>query len=92
MSKELHPCRVRVPPRNDVAVQDLKEAAGQFLLYELALRQSETESDRSLFLAVREAVYNSVFVEGVGKLFLNNNSLRLIVFDPDEEEILLWIK
>lgn len=74
------------------AVQDLKEAAGQFLLYELALRQSQTNVDRVLFLAVRQAIYTTVFVEGVGKLFLNTRSLRLIVFDPDQEKIIQWIK
>ena len=38
------------------AVQDLKEAAGQFWLYELALQASQTEADRLLFLAVRNVV------------------------------------
>lgn len=74
------------------AVQDLKEAVGQFWLYELALEQSPNEADRGLFLAVRGTVYEEVFVEGIGKLFLNNNALRLIVFDPDAEEITKWIK
>jgi len=73
------------------AVQDLKEAAGQFWLYELALRASQTEADRLLFLAVRQVVYDAVFVEGVGKLFLQSRSLRLIVFDPGAEEITQWI-
>jgi hypothetical protein len=74
------------------AVQDLKEAAGQFWLYHLALRQSATESDRTLFLAVRKTVYEEVFVEGIGKLFLNSHALNLIVFDADKEEITKWIK
>jgi len=74
------------------AVQDLKEAAGQFWLYELALQASQTEADRALFLAVRRAVYDAVFVEGIGKLFLQSRSLRLIVFDPDTEEITRWIR
>ena len=74
------------------AVQDLKEAVGQFWLYDLALRQSPYEADRGLFLAVRRTVYEEVFVEGIGKLFLNKNALRLIVFDPDEEEITKWIR
>lgn len=74
------------------AVQDLKEAVGQFWLYDLALRQSAQEADRGLFLAVRDIVYEAVFVGGIGKLFLNSHSLRLIVFDPDREEITQWIK
>jgi hypothetical protein len=74
------------------AVQDLKEAVGQFLLYDLALRQSGNQADRTLYLAVREAVFGDVFVDGIGKLFLNSGFLRLIVFDPDREEITRWIK
>ena len=74
------------------AVQDLKEAAGQFWLYELALNKSQEHHTRSLFLAVREEMYQSVFVKGIGKLFMENHSIRLIVFDPLTEEILQWIK
>lgn len=74
------------------AVQDLKEAVGQFWLYDLALKQLPEEADRGLFLAVRKTVYEEVFLEGIGKLFLNNHVLRLIIFDPDEEEIIQWIK
>lgn len=74
------------------AVQDLKEAAGQFWLYDLALQHSDTEADRGLFLAIRKTVYEEVFMEGIGKLFLGNHGLRLIVFDPIKEEITHWIK
>src|SRR4051812_40460538 len=34
------------------AIQDLKEAVGQFILYEDALRQSSNNSDRVLYLAI----------------------------------------
>jgi hypothetical protein len=73
------------------AVQDLKEAVGQFLLYKLALQQSPTEQDRLLFLAVRSSVYNTVFLDGIGKLFLDSNEIRLLVFNPDTEEIVTWV-
>ena len=73
------------------AVQDLKEAAGQFLVYDLALRQSEADADRILYLAVRTAVYNTVFQAGVGKLLMQNKAVRLIVFDANREEIREWI-
>ncbi|HLJ56961.1 MAG TPA: XisH family protein [Chthonomonadaceae bacterium] len=73
-------------------VQDLKEAFGQYALYQYALQQSETDSDRILYLAVRVAIYESVFREGVGKLFIRNNAIRLVVFDPVVEEIRLWIR
>lgn len=74
------------------AVQDLKEAAGQYWLYEFALKQSQFDADRVLYLAVRLPVYDSVFVNGIGKLFLQNDAIRLIVFDADTQEITQWIK
>ena len=74
------------------SVQDLKEAVGQFWLYELALRKSLAHRDRSLFLAIRQEMFESVFVKGIGKLFLENNALQIIVFDEDIEEIREWIR
>ena len=73
------------------AVQDLKEATGRFLVYELALRQSEEDADRVLYLAVRTAIYDTVFQVGVGKMLMENKAMRLIVFDADAEEIRQWI-
>ena len=52
----------------------------------------EEEQDRTLFLAIRKSVYDDVFVKGVGKLFINSRSLRLVVFDPDKEKIVQWIR
>ena len=74
------------------AVQDLKEAAGQFWLYDLALKESGSEVDRTLFLAVRNKIYDAVFIKGIGKLFLRSHGMHLIVFDEDTEEIVQWIK
>ncbi len=74
------------------SVQDLKEAVGQFWLYELALRKSPAHRDRTLFLAIREEMYEAVFVKGIGKLFLENRALQIIVFDEDLEEIRQWIR
>ena len=73
------------------AVQDLKEATGQFFLYEQALHESKLHSDRILFLAVRKTIYETVFQTGVGKLALRSQKLRLLVFDTETEEITAWI-
>jgi len=72
-------------------VQDLKEAVGQFLVYDLALHQSEADAGRVLYLAVRTSVYDTVFEEGIGKLLMKNKAVRLVVFDADTEEIREWI-
>ena len=73
------------------AVQDLKEAAGQFVLYEEALKRSPANADRSLYLGIRLRVYASLFVGGIGRILLESNRVQLIVFDEDSEEITNWI-
>ncbi len=73
------------------AVQDLKEAVGQFVLYEEALRRSPANIDRILYLAIRLRVYTSLFVGGIGRILLESNRVRLVVFDEDSEEITQWI-
>lgn len=71
-------------------VQDLKEAVGQFVLYEGALAESPRNTDRTLFLAIRDETYDAVFEEALGQMLLRHSHLRLIVFDPIEEVIILW--
>ena len=73
------------------AVQDLKEAAGQFVLYEEALKRSPANADRTLYLAIRLRVYASLFVAGIGRILLESNRVQLVVFDEDSEEITQWI-
>lgn len=73
------------------AVQDLKEAAGQFMLYEEALKRSPVNQDRVLYLAVRLRIYASLFVDVIGRILLESERLRLVVFDEDTEEITQWI-
>ena len=70
--------------------QDLKEAVGQFVLYEGALAESPQNIDRTLFLAIRDETYDTVFEEAIGQMLLRHSHLRLIVFDPVEEVIILW--
>jgi hypothetical protein len=72
-------------------VQDLKEALGQYMLYEEAPKHAPRDSDRTLYLAIRFTVFADVFEEGIGKLFLESHRVRLIVFDPDAEAIVRWI-
>jgi hypothetical protein len=44
-----------------------------------------------LYLAVHEEVFLGIFEEAIGKLLLENQRVRLIVFDRKEEVILQWI-
>ncbi len=70
-------------------IEDLKIALGQFVLYRAVMRN--TEPDRELYLAVRQATFVALFDEPVGKLLLESEHVRLVVFDPQAEEIVKWI-
>ncbi|HYT94899.1 MAG TPA: element excision factor XisH family protein [Gemmataceae bacterium] len=70
-------------------VEDLQHAMGQFVTYRKVL--AKTHPDRVLYMAVREATFSNVFEDPLGQLFLEDHFVRLLVFDPDREEVLRWI-
>ncbi len=70
-------------------VADLENAVGQFVLYHDIM--ARTEPDRELYLAVRAAVFESIFEEPIGQVLLENQRLKLVVFDPQTEVIVKWI-
>lgn len=70
-------------------VDDLKSAVGQFILYHDIL--SRVEPERILYLAIREAVFTDVFEEPIGSILLENERIRLVIFNPDTEEVVKWI-
>jgi hypothetical protein len=70
-------------------VNDLKNALGQFILYQDIL--ARTQPNRVLYLAVRDATYADIFEEPIGEVLLENRRVRLIVFDPQVEVIIKWI-
>ncbi len=70
-------------------IEDLKNAVGQFILYRAVMQK--TESDRDLFLAVRQTTFLELFDEPIGKLVVESEQIKLVVFDPSTEEIVQWI-
>jgi hypothetical protein len=70
-------------------VDDLKNAVGQFILYHDVL--SRIEPDRKMYLAIREAIFEDIFQEPIGKILLENERVRLIVFNPKTEEVVRWM-
>lgn len=70
-------------------IEDLRNALGQFVLYRNILHN--TEPDRKLYLAVRKAIFHELFEEPIGKLLLESEHIRLIVFDPQREVIVKWV-
>lgn len=75
---------------SDSEVEDLKNALGQFILYHDILLRLEPE--RTLYLAVRESTFEDIFEEPIGEVLLENQRLKLIVFDPQKEVILKWLE
>jgi hypothetical protein len=68
---------------------DLEKALGQFVLYSDIL--AERDPERILYLAIPERTYSGFFAEEVGAiLFRRRPELKLIVFDPDLQEIVQW--
>lgn len=70
-------------------MEDLYNAVGQFILYRKALRK--TEPERELYLAVRRDVYDDLFNDSNEDSLLNEEGVKLIVFEPETKEIVLWI-
>lgn len=71
-------------------VEDLKNALGQFVLYQDLL--SHTDNNRELFLAIRDATFRNLFADtmSIGKVLLENHRLQLIIFNAEQEQIIQW--
>lgn len=74
---------------NDSALADFHTALGQFLNYRLVLE--EIEPDRILYLAVPNAAYQSFFQRELPKASVKRHQVKIIVYDPVQEEIYKWI-
>ena len=70
-------------------IEDLKNALGQYILYDKILRAKL--SKRSLYLAIRKDIFDGLFSEEIGQILLSDNSLKMIIFDPEMEMITQWI-
>ncbi|GBF82830.1 XisH family protein [Aphanothece sacrum] len=70
-------------------VEDLKNALGQYVLYEKILQRQFSE--RILYLAIRSIIFSSLFSQEIGQILLEDNTLKLIIFEPEQEIITQWI-
>ena len=70
-------------------IEDLKNALGQYILYDKILRAKL--SKRSLYLAISKDIFEGLFSEEIGQILLSDNSLKMIIFDPEMEMITQWI-
>lgn len=70
-------------------VSEFHTALGQFLNYRSALRKNKPE--RILYLAVSLDVYDSFFRSDFIQEIIAEHQVRMIVFEPQREEVVLWI-
>lgn len=71
-------------------VNDLENALGQYILYRDALKRSQPE--RILYLAISDEVYLDFFQEEIAQMVVENQHLKLIIFDPRKVEVVKWIE
>lgn len=70
-------------------VDYLADVVGKYVLYRAALDYGEIATP--LFLAVPRAAYEGILDEDIGRQAVSRADISLIVFDPVEEEVALWI-
>ena len=70
-------------------MRELEIALGQFVFYRFLMQRYEPQ--RVLFLAVPKIAYNSLFISPEGLDLIENEKLKIIVYDINSEEIVRWI-
>ena len=71
-------------------IQDLKEALGQYDIYNYLLE--EIAPERRLYVAASSGVYQTFFLQDVIQLILRKHQLPLIIVDLETETIKQWIR
>lgn len=85
--------KIAVEIKSFIAGSDINEfhtALGQYLNYVQALE--EHEPDRIVYLAVPEETYKDFFQLAFVQRTIKKYQIKLIVYEPVREEIILWIK
>ena len=73
-----------------MAIQDLKVAIGQYMIYLPLLL--DTAPEYKLYLAISEFTYLNDFQRDIIKVVVERNAIPLIVVDLEQEEIVEWIR
>jgi len=69
-------------------VKDLEQALGQYIMdSQVLVRQDES---RLLYLAIPQTVFLDFFSEELPQLMVELNNLKLLIFDPDTEDVVQW--
>ena len=70
------------------AISEFHTALGQYINYRAALRREDP--DRILYLAVPDLVYNSFFQLDFPASMLQENFVKIIVYNIELEQISIW--
>lgn len=71
-------------------VSEFHKAIGQYENYRLSLE--ELDPVRELWLAVPDEVWNDFFQRPFIKKAINRYDIKIIVFNPEKENVESWIK
>ena len=72
------------------AYDDLEKAFGQYQVYRSFLRQIDPL--REIFLAVSLEKFEKIFTRASVKFLVADLKIKLVIFNPEKEEIVEWIK
>lgn len=70
-------------------VEALESALGQYVLYQAILEALENATP--LFLAVPIEAYHTFLSQPFAQVGLRKADVKLVIFDPDKEEIVQWV-
>ena len=73
---------------DDSLISMFHKAVGQYDNYQIALE--DEEPNRILFLAVPESVYDSFFQEPFIQKVIAKRDIKIIVYQPDNENSIIW--
>ncbi|MGB3311249.1 MAG: element excision factor XisH family protein [Nodosilinea sp.] len=69
-------------------MEAFRDAIGQYAIYRAVMRR--TNPNHTLYLAVNDFVFRSLFEEPIGQLMIQDEELKLLVFDAEKEIIVQW--
>jgi hypothetical protein len=73
----------------DSTLTEFYQSVGQFLIYKQALEIEEP--DRELYLAVPLDTYESFFKQLLVQEIIRRYDIKLVIYEPESEEIIQWI-
>lgn len=76
--------------RGKSAINNLEQAIGQYMLYQLLLKQ--LDPDRTVYLAVSHITFDEIFSEPVGELVIRDLPMNLLVVNTETCEVKQWIQ